>query len=213
MVKAFCPNCQKDLSLEDNVIITRESEIFKGHNVYVMCKHCGLVTIYNEQRESLFSLDRFQNDKEVVDEIKQLLEEKSLNVVFEKDLIEKEEDEIETEDEGIDEEVVSEIIEKILEDEEVLDEGCHGDCHNCSASCERPTFEDFYQVDEEIGNKTPVDLNDALYMVHKRTDERRFISKNDLNFVKDLDEWMFYEFQRVIVEPVVTYNIHKVHNA
>ena len=74
MVKGFCPTCQNDLSVEGNVIVTNESEILKGHNVNVMCKECGLVMVYNKKRGSLFSLDRFKDDDEVVKEIQHLLE-------------------------------------------------------------------------------------------------------------------------------------------
>jgi hypothetical protein len=47
-------------------------------------------------------------------------------------------------------------------------------------------------------------------MVHKKTDERRFISSQDLNLIKNIDEWMFYEFSPVIIEPVISYKIHRV---
>lgn len=174
MVKGFCPTCQNDLSVEGNVIVTNESEIFKGHNVYVMCKECGLVMVYNKKRGSLFSLDRFKDDDEVVKEIQHLLEEQTT-----------EEIEVQTIDE---------------------ESNCCGDCTNCTKSCEScQTI-----VDESVESKGTVDLNDVLYMVHKRTDERRFISVKDLNLVENLNEWLFYAFQSVEIEPVVSYKIHRV---
>ena len=174
MVKGFCPTCQNDLSVEGNVIVTNESEIFKGHNVYVMCKECGLVMVYNKKRGSLFSLDRFKDDDEVVKEIQHLLEEQTT-----------EEIEVQTIDE---------------------ESNCCGDCTNCTKSCEScQTI-----VDESVESKGTVDLNDVLYMVHKRTDERRFISIKDLNLVENLNEWLFYAFQSVEIEPVVSYKIHRV---
>ena len=178
MVKGFCPTCKSDLSKDENVLVTRESEMFKGHNVYVLCKDCGLIMVYNEKREALFSLDRFKDDEDVLKEIQEFLEEAKEEI---------EQAEIDEQEEHC----------------------CHGDCHNCSMSCERNTFEDYYEVDEEVEDKEPVDLNDVLYMVHKRTDERRFISVNDLNLVKDLDDWNFYAFQAVEIEPVVSYKIHR----
>ena len=174
MVKGFCPTCQNDLSVEGNVIVTNESEIFKGHNVYVMCKECGLVMVYNKKRGSLFSLDRFKDDDEVVKEIQHLLEEQTT-----------EEIEVQTIDE---------------------ESNCCGDCTNCTKSCEScQTI-----VDESVESKGTVDLNNVLYMVHKRTDERRFISVKDLNLVENLNEWLFYAFQSVEIEPVVSYKIHRV---
>ena len=174
MVKGFCPTCQNDLSVEGNVIVTNESEIFKGHNVYVMCKECGLVMVYNKKRGSLFSLDRFKDDDEVVKEIQHLLEEQTT-----------EEIEVQTIDE---------------------ESNCCGDCTNCTKSCEScQTI-----IDESVESKGTVDLNDVLYMVHKRTDERRFISVKDLNLVENLNEWLFYAFQSVEIEPVVSYKIHRV---
>ena len=174
MVKGFCPTCQNDLSVEGNVIVTNESEIFKGHNVYVMCKECGLVMVYNKKRGSLFSLDRFKDDDEVVKEIQHLLEEQTT-----------EEIEVQTIDE---------------------ESNCCGDCTNCTKSCEScQTI-----VDESVESKGTVDLNDVLYMVHKRTDERRFIDSQDLNLIKNIDEWSFYEFRPVLIEPVVSYKIHRV---
>lgn len=174
MVKGFCPTCQNDLSVEGNVIVTNESEIFKGHNVYVMCKECGLVMVYNKKRGSLFSLDRFKDDDEVVKEIQHLLEEQTT-----------EEIEVQTIDE---------------------ESNCCGDCTNCTKSCEScQTI-----VDESVESKGTVDLNNVLYMVHKRTDERRFIDSQDLNLIKNIDEWSFYEFRPVLIEPVVSYKIHRV---
>ena len=178
MVKGYCPTCQNDLSKSENVMVTKESEIFKGHNVYVMCKGCGLVMVYNEKRNSLFSLDRFKDDEEVVKEIQRLLEEQTT-----------EEIKVQTIDE---------------------ESNCCGDCTNCTKSCESKTIEEYYKVDEKVKDKEPVDLNGVLYMVHKRTDERRFISSEDLHLVDNIDDWLFYEFQQVMIEPVISYKIHRL---
>ena len=74
MVKGNCPTCCCDLNDSNNVVVTEESKIFKGHNVYVMCKHCGLVMVYNTTRELLYDLDKFKEDEDVLVEIKELLE-------------------------------------------------------------------------------------------------------------------------------------------
>jgi RNase P subunit RPR2 len=49
-MQGFCPNCNTGLT-ENNIVSTKESAIFKGHNVYCMCKHCGYVMIYNKERD------------------------------------------------------------------------------------------------------------------------------------------------------------------
>ena len=170
MVKGMCPTCYVDLNDPNNVIVTSESKIFKGHNVYVMCKHCGLVMVYNKTRELLYDLDKYKDDEDVLLEIKELLE---LQNAFEPVTY------------------------------------C-GDCSSCTQECTNNTLEECHEIDETVPEKEPVDLNDVLYMVHKRTDERKFISTQDLNLIKNIDEWMFYEFSPVIIEPVVSYKIHRV---
>lgn len=170
MVKGMCPTCCADLNDPNNVIVTSESKIFKGHNVYVMCKHCGLVMVYNKTRELLYDLDKYKDDEDVLLEIKELLE---LQNAFEPVT-------------------------------------CCGDCSSCTQECANNTLEESYNIDETVPEKEPVDLNNVLYMVHKRTDERRFISSQDLNLIKNIDEWMFYEFSPVIIEPVISYKIHRV---
>ena len=170
MVKGMCPTCCVDLNDPNNVIVTSESKIFKGHNVYVMCKHCGLVMVYNKTRELSYDLDKYKDDEEVLLEIKELLESQNA-------------------------------IESIT---------CSGNCSSCTQECVNNTLEECHDIDETVPEKEPVDLNDVLYMVHKRTDERKFISTQDLNLIKNIDEWTFYEFSPVIIEPVVSYKIHRV---
>lgn len=197
MVKGVCPNCQKELN--GNTFVTRESEIFKGHNVYVMCKDCGLIMMYNEAREALFSLDRFKEDEDVINEIKAYLSE----------LVESKEEELEK----IEEEPEPErkVLLRAKEKEVVQEEQhCNGNCENCKIECVAKEIEEFYEIEEDAEEKEPVNLEGVLYMVHKKTDERRFISANDLHLIKDLDEWAFYEFQPVLVEPVISYKIHRL---
>lgn len=170
MVKGTCPTCCANLNDSNNVIVTEESKIFKGHNVYVMCKHCGLVMVYNKTRELLYDLDKYKNDEDVLVEIKELLE-------------------------------IQNTIEEIT---------CNGNCESCMRNCENKTIEECYEVNDIVEEKEPVDLNNVLYMVHKKTDERRFIDSRDLGLIKNLEDWYFYEFQPVLIEPVVSYKIHRV---
>ena len=80
MIKGICPTCNAELNKPENVIVTRESSVFKGHNVYVMCKHCGLVMVYNTTRELLYNLDKYQHDEEVLLEVHALLQEVDPNL-------------------------------------------------------------------------------------------------------------------------------------
>ena len=79
-MQGFCPNCNTGLT-ENNVVSTKESAIFKGHNVYCMCKHCGYVMIYNKDRDLIFSLDKFKDDEDIIKEIYDLLNEATDNSI------------------------------------------------------------------------------------------------------------------------------------
>jgi predicted nucleic-acid-binding Zn-ribbon protein len=57
-----CPNCNIEL---DNALVTKESNIFKGNNRYVMCKNCGYIMAHNTRTNNIFGLERFQDDEEV----------------------------------------------------------------------------------------------------------------------------------------------------
>lgn len=107
-MQGFCPNCNADLNEKENVIFTKESAIFKGHNVYCMCQQCGYVMIYNLDRQLVFSLDRFKDDEDIIAEIQELLSEASNEEV---------------------EVVPKNAVEEVQEAEEDV---CTGECHKCS---------------------------------------------------------------------------------
>ena len=101
-MQGFCPNCNTGLT-ENNVVSTKESSIFKGHNVYCMCKHCGYVMIYNKDRDLIFSLDKFKDDEDIIKEIYDLLNEATDNS-----------------------------IESVSKAEEEVNHSCEGNCSSCS---------------------------------------------------------------------------------
>ena len=70
----ICPNCVNQLT-EDSALVTKTSSIFKGNNVYVMCKNCQQVLLYNRDRNMLFDLDEYKDEQDVLDEINMLLSE------------------------------------------------------------------------------------------------------------------------------------------
>jgi hypothetical protein len=61
----------------DNALVTKESNIFKGNNRYVMCKNCGYIMAHNTRTNNIFGLERFQDDEEVLDDIQALISEVS----------------------------------------------------------------------------------------------------------------------------------------
>ena len=69
-----CPNCNMELA---DALVTKESNVFKGNNRYVMCKNCGYIMAHNTRTNNLFGLERFQDDEEVIDDIQALIAEVS----------------------------------------------------------------------------------------------------------------------------------------
>lgn len=104
-MQGFCPNCNSNIEDTSNIILTEESKIFKGHNVYCMCKHCGYIMVYNLDRDLIFSLDRFKDDEDIIKEIHELLSKAS--------------------------DVELEIVAKDIE-ERPVESGCQGNCASCS---------------------------------------------------------------------------------
>ena len=70
----MCPNCFNKLT-EESAIQTGLSEIFKGNNSYLLCKNCQQVLLYNMNRDMIFDLDEYKEDKDVIAEINKLLSE------------------------------------------------------------------------------------------------------------------------------------------
>ena len=74
----MCPNCINKLT-EDSALITGPSSIFKGNNVYMLCKNCQQVLLYNKDRDMIFDLDEYKEDEEIIEEINELLEKINSN--------------------------------------------------------------------------------------------------------------------------------------
>jgi hypothetical protein len=70
----FCPSCANQLT-DGSVLKTGQSKIFKGNNVYIMCKNCQRVMMYNVSRDLMFDLDDYKDDAEVLQEVDKLLSE------------------------------------------------------------------------------------------------------------------------------------------
>ena len=70
----FCPSCANQLT-DGSVLKTGQSKIFKGNNVYLMCKNCQRVMMYNVNRDLIFDLDEYKEDVEILQEIMDISED------------------------------------------------------------------------------------------------------------------------------------------
>jgi predicted nucleic-acid-binding Zn-ribbon protein len=168
-MQGFCPNCNMNLADDENVILTEESKIFKGHNAYCMCTHCGYVMVYNKERDLIFSLDRFKDDEDIVNEIYELLNDVTNN--------------------GVD------IVSK--DSQEEVQTGCSGNCATCSGcSGYKP------QVEESI-------KEGDLLAVNIKTGEMSIVHQQHLDLI-NVNDYEFFELNKVIVERVVSYKIQRM---
>lgn len=187
-MQGFCPNCTADLNEKNNVLFTKESSIFKGHNVYCMCKQCGYVMVYNLDRQLIFSLDRFKDDQDILNEIQMLLSEATNEEV----------------------EVSSLKIE-----EDVQEDVCSGECHKCNGCYNEQEIQMLLSeaANEEV--QTPPEeciesftVGDLL-MINKTTKMASFISQDNLDKI-NIDEWDFFEVNPVLIEKVISFKIQRI---
>jgi hypothetical protein len=167
-----CPNC--NLSLEE-AVVTKESNVFKGNNRYVMCTNCGYIMAQNTRTNNLFGLERFQEDQEVLDDIQQLLAE------------------------------IDENYEVVTNEPEQHE--CTGNCASCSG-CNTVEEEPVEMIEEPLKN-FPVIKDDSLLAIHKDTFEAQILSPDALDRL-DIDKYDFYALDKVMIQPVVTYQIKRV---
>jgi hypothetical protein len=167
-MQGFCPNCNTGLT-ENNIVSTKESAIFKGHNVYCMCKHCGYVMIYNKERDLIFSLDKFKDDEDIIKEIYDLLNEATDNGI---ESVSKAEAEV----------------------EEEIHHSCEGNCSSCS-ECKS-------QIEESIEEGD-------LLAVNIKTGVMSIVHQQHLDLI-NVDDYDFFELNKVIVERVVSYKIQRI---
>ena len=163
-MQGFCPNCNTGLT-ENNIVSTKESAIFKGHNVYCMCKHCGYVMIYNKDRDLIFSLDKFKDDEDIIKEIYDLLNEATDNS-----------------------------IESVSKAKEEVHHSCEGSCSSCSG-CKSQVKESIEEGD--------------LLAVNIKTGEMSIVHQQHLELI-NIDDYNFFELNKVIVERVVSYKIQRI---
>lgn len=208
MIKGICPNpdCLCNLSDPNNVIVTKESKVFPGHNVYVLCKSCNLIMIYNTTRGFLYRLDQYQNDQTVIDEINELLKEVDDNyevvnqteeqTTGEIELIKQEVVEEEAEEEPV--ELISEKDEELIQLLRELQLGCSGDCSNCT-NCDCHSY-----VEPEPEMEPEIEEKELLLLIHKETGHKEVICIDNLDSVDDIDAYNAYILSPIEIKPIVT---------
>ena len=181
----YCPSCHNQLT-EESVMVTKPSEVFKGNNVYMMCKKCQRVVLYNKDRDMIFDLDEYLDDEKVLEEINKLLEDLDPNL-----------------------EVVKE--ETNCTGNCAACAGCEEQYQRSfnrrqEKSAPLEPSEPVQISDEDIH----IALSNALLAVNKEdVSIKKIFLIDDLNDI-DINGWIFFELQPVKLKPVVSYEIEKI---
>lgn len=191
----YCPSCYNQLT-EESAMVTKPSEVFKGNNVYIICKHCQRVVLYNNDRNMMFDLDDYQDDEKVLKEISKLLEDLDPNLEVAKE---------ETNCTG----------------DCAACAGCEDQYHRYfsrkqerSASDSEPELEsepvkvsdEYILSDEDI----QMALSNALLAINKQdVSIKKIFLVDDLNNI-DVDKWIFFDLQPVRLKQVVSYEIERI---
>lgn len=189
MVFGLCPNCFNKLT-EDSSLVTEPSSIFKGNNVYMLCKNCQQVLLYNKDRDMVFDLDDFKDDDAVLEEINMLLEK--INSDYE-------------------------VVAPSNNCEGNCEGNCAA-CTRCQPEPEyqRRTsrVKQAAPVEEEtepVAELEPAMINDVLdygFLAVNKLDpsKKQIVLEEDLNLLK-VDEWIFFELTPVTIKAITTYEI------
>ena len=183
---SLCPNCSCSLEDKENIIATEESKLFKGNNIYIMCKKCGYVMVYNRSRKLVYSLDNYKDDKEVMEEVATLLAEATQNQV---ELIEVKEEEQPKIVERLQQKKVEPVEEQMVAEGPEEEAQCSGNCAQC-CGCDN----------QEV----------ILLAFNKQTQEFELVKESALESLNDLSIYDFYLLERVQVERTVQHKIHKL---
>lgn len=179
----ICPNCINKLT-EDSALITGPSSIFKGNNIYMLCKNCQQVLLYNKDRDMIFDLDDFKDDENVIEEINMLLEK-----------------------------IDSHYEVPACSGDCKQCAGCHDDQEYTRSSRKKtekaapvPQIEEEPEEMLEMINATL----DYGFLAVNRIDpsKKLIILEEDLNTIK-VDEWIFFELTPVTIKAITTYEIER----
>ena len=179
----ICPNCVNKLT-EDSALVTDPSSIFKGNNVYILCKNCQQVLLYNKDRNLIFDLDDFKDNEDVIEEINDLLSKVSSNYEVP---------------------ACSGNCEQCT--------GCHDEQEYTRSSRKKaapaPIVEEKEPEQEEISEMINATLNYEFLAVNKFDPTKKIIIlEENLNSIK-IDEWVFFELTPVTIKAVTTYEIER----
>lgn len=185
----ICPNCINKLT-EDSALITSPSTIFKGNNVYMLCKNCQQVLLYNKDRDMIFDLDEFKDDENVIEEINALLEKIDSNYEV-----------------------------PACSGDCKQCAGCHDEQEYArpsrrkvapSKAAPAPIIEDVAKEEsEEMSEMINTTLDYGFLAVNKIDPSKKLIIlEEDLNSIK-VDEWVFFELTPVTIKAITTYEIER----
>ena len=187
----ICPNCINKLT-EDSALITSPSTIFKGNNVYMLCKNCQQVLLYNKDRDMIFDLDEFKDDENVIEEINMLLEK-----------------------------IDSHYEVPACSGDCKQCTSCHDEQEYARSSRRKPaslkdkvapapTIEDVIEEEpKEISEMINATLDYGFLAVNKIDPSKKLIIlEEDLNSIK-VDEWVFFELTPVTIKAITTYEIER----
>jgi hypothetical protein len=177
----ICPNCINQLT-EDSALVTKPSSIFKGNNVYLMCKNCQQVLLYNRDRDMIFDLDEYKDEQDVLDEINQLLSE------------------------------IDNHYEVALPCQQNCSqcEGCDSQFKRERAKkapkAEEP--EEKIHMQEMIPDEMIKQSLENHFLAISKIDptQKKILTEQDFSLI-NVNDWVFFELVPVEVEPVITYKV------
>ena len=193
----YCPSCYNQLT-EESAMVTKPSEVFKGNNVYIVCKHCQRVVLYNSDRDMMFDLDDYQDDKKVLEEISKLLEDLDPNLEVAKEEVN-------------------------CTGDCAACAGCEDQYHRYFSRKQEKSVPDlepelesepepikvsdeYILTDEDI----QMALSNALLAVNKQdVSIKKIFLVDDLNNI-NVDEWVFFDLQPVRLKQVTSYEIERI---
>jgi hypothetical protein len=185
----ICPNCVNQLT-DDSALVTEPSSIFKGSNVYLMCKNCQQILLYNRDRNMVFDLDEYKDDEDVLEEINKLLSEVDNHY-----------------------EVLAPCQSNACEHNCSTCEGCDTQ-YKRSSNKERRTANPHpvapvEELKEEIFNDDLIkDALECNFLAVNKADpsQKKILSEEDFKLI-NVQEWLFFELKYVTVNPIISYEI------
>lgn len=196
-----CEKCEALLE-EGKAILTQPSKLFKGTNRYLICNECGAVSLYNESLGSIFNIDKFKNNENVINEISELLEKLNMEII----------DTAEEIIESIEEEDILYNNEEILKEHELAN--CSGSCATC-AGCSRHEEDRECECGEEYNDdcnckdEYDFEYNRYIFAHNKISGDVSLLAKEDISILGELNKYEFFVLEPVEVKPVTTYEIIK----